>query len=82
MVLPMLNPKTCPTLDAGSVLTNNTFRPCAVSVMAVAQAIEVLPTPPLPVKKRNRGGLSRNLMSATARGAAAALGAAGVGDVE
>ena len=30
--------------------------------MAVAQAIEVLPTPPLPVKKRKRGGWSRKFM--------------------
>src|ERR1035437_2070527 len=31
--------------------------------MAVAQAIEVLPTPPLPVKKRKRGGCSRKFMT-------------------
>ena len=30
--------------------------------MAVAQAIEVLPTPPLPVKNRKRGGCCRNFM--------------------
>ena len=40
----------------GSVLTNNTRWPCSASSTAVAQAIEVLPTPPLPVKKRKRGG--------------------------
>jgi hypothetical protein len=30
--------------------------------MAVAQAIEVLPTPPLPVKNKKRGGWSINFM--------------------
>src|SRR3546814_2956342 len=30
--------------------------------MAVAQAIEVLPTPPLPVKNRKRGGSCRNFI--------------------
>jgi hypothetical protein len=28
----------------------------------VAQATEVFPTPPLPVKNRNRGGFSRNFI--------------------
>jgi hypothetical protein len=30
---------------------------------AVAHATEVLPTPPLPVKNRKRGGLSRNFIT-------------------
>src|ERR1035437_2779718 len=58
----MLTPNTWPTLDAGSVLTNSTRCPASASWMAVAQAIEVLPTPPLPVKKRKRGGCSRKFM--------------------
>src|SRR5690554_2765866 len=37
-------------LEAGSVLTNRTFLPLSARLTAVAQAIEVLPTPPLPVK--------------------------------
>ena len=49
-------PNTCPTLEAGSVLTSSTRCPPSASWMAVAQAIEVLPTPPLPVKNRKRGG--------------------------
>ena len=55
-------PNTCPTLEAGSVLTSNTRLPLAANWIAVAQAMEVLPTPPLPVKKRKRGGWSRNFM--------------------
>jgi hypothetical protein len=34
------------------------------SCMAVAQAMEVLPTPPLPVKNRKRGGCCRKFMGA------------------
>ena len=56
MWLPMVTPNTWPTLEAGSVLTSNTRRPASASCMAVAQAIEVFPTPPLPVKNRKRGG--------------------------
>ncbi len=58
----MLTLNTWPTLDAGSVLTSNTWRPASASVIAVAQAIEVLPTPPLPVKNRKRGARSRNFI--------------------
>ena len=45
------------------MLTSSTRRPASASWIAVAQAIEVLPTPPLPVKKRKRGALSRNFMA-------------------
>ena len=63
MVFPTVSPKTCPTLEAGSVLTSRTFFPSRARVIAEAHAMEVLPTPPLPVKNRNRGALSRNFMS-------------------
>src|SRR5450631_2226507 len=63
MVLPILTPNTCPTFEAGSVLTSRTLFPALASVSAAAHAIEVLPTPPSPVKKRNRGALSRNFIS-------------------
>ncbi len=42
-------------LDAGSVLTSRTL-PRSDKLMATAQASEVLPTPPLPVKNRWRVG--------------------------
>ena len=51
MLLPMRTPNTWPMLEAGSVLTRSTRLPSSASRMAVAQAMEVLPTPPLPVKK-------------------------------
>ncbi|KAF5029357.1 hypothetical protein DSECCO2_649420 [anaerobic digester metagenome] len=35
--------------EAGSVLINKTFLPISANVTAVAQAVDVLPTPPLPV---------------------------------
>src|SRR5450631_4822458 len=79
MVLPMLSPNTCPTFEAGSVLTSRTFFPALARVSAVAHAMEVLPTPPLPVKKRNRGALSRNFMSPPFSAATGGLGAGGVG---
>ena len=37
------------------MLTSRTFRPRSARCSAVAQASDVLPTPPLPVKKRKRG---------------------------
>ena len=37
--------------EAGSVETSRTRRPASASATAVAQASDVLPTPPLPVKK-------------------------------
>src|SRR5665811_2165233 len=79
MVLPMLNPNTCPTFEAGSVLTSRTFLPALARVSAAAQAMEVLPTPPLPVKKRNRGASSRNFMSAPFSATTGGLGAGGAG---
>ncbi|SKF62620.1 Uncharacterised protein [Mycobacteroides abscessus subsp. abscessus] len=51
--------KTCPTLLAGSVLTSSTRLPWLARWTAVAQATVVLPTPPLPVKKKCRGGFCR-----------------------
>src|ERR1039458_1065241 len=79
MVLPMLSPNTCPTFEAGSVLTRRTLFPDSASVSAAAHAMEVLPTPPLPVKKRNRGALSRNFMSPPSSAATGGLGAGGAG---
>ena len=64
MMLPIVSPNTCPTLEAGSVLTNKTFLPWPARRIAVAHATEVLPTPPLPVKKRKRGGWSRKFITA------------------
>jgi hypothetical protein len=37
-------------LDAGSVLTSKTRLPASANAIAEAQASEVFPTPPLPVK--------------------------------
>ena len=42
--------KTSCKLEAGSVLIKRTFLPLSARFTAVAQAIDVLPTPPLPVK--------------------------------
>src|SRR5674476_1458198 len=61
---PMVTPRTWLTLEAGSVLTSRTRLPWLTRCKAVAQATDVLPAPPLPVKNRNRGGLSRNFMAA------------------
>ena len=72
IVLPIVIPKTCPILEAGSVLTSSTYFPRPASSSAVAQATDVLPTPPLPVKKRNLGGSSRNFMTVSAATRAAA----------
>ncbi len=52
MRLPTVWPKTWPMFEAGSVLTSNTVLPASTNSSAVAQAIDVLPTPPLPVKKK------------------------------
>src|SRR5690606_17196573 len=79
MRLPMRSPKTCPTLEAGSVLTRSTRLPWAASCTAVAQAMEVLPTPPLPVKKRNRGGWVRKCMKSPRSAAAVARAASALG---
>ncbi len=49
---PSLTPSTSSRFEAGSVLTSNTRRPWSASAMAVAQEMDVLPTPPLPVKNR------------------------------
>src|SRR5512135_3534771 len=47
-------------LDARSVLTKSTDFPPSASAKDVAHAIEVLPTPPFPVKNKKRVGLTRN----------------------
>src|SRR5450759_2709088 len=52
-------PSTSSRFDAGSVLTRRTRDPPSASATAAAQASDVFPTPPFPVKKRNRVGLSR-----------------------
>ena len=44
---------TSARFDAGSVVTIRTRLPASASATAVVQAIVVLPTPPLPEKKRN-----------------------------
>ena len=44
-------PSTSSRLEAGSVLTISTRLPASASASPVAQDSEVLPTPPLPVKK-------------------------------
>ncbi len=44
---------TSARFEAGSVVTMRTRRPASASATAVVQAIVVLPTPPLPEKKRN-----------------------------
>src|SRR6188768_2997184 len=49
-------PSTSSRLEAGSVLTKSTRLPSSAKAIAVAQAAEVLPTPPLPVKKSMRVG--------------------------
>jgi hypothetical protein len=38
--------------EAGSVLISRTFFPLSARVTAVAQAVDVFPTPPLPVKNK------------------------------
>ncbi len=50
---PMGCSNTSARLDAGSVVTIRTRVPASASATAVVQAIVVLPTPPLPEKKRN-----------------------------
>jgi len=44
---------TSARFEAGSVVTIRTRLPASASATAVVQAIVVLPTPPLPEKKRN-----------------------------
>ena len=55
---PSATPRTSSRFEAGSVLTSSTRFPASARAMAVAQAADVLPTPPLPVKKRMRVGCS------------------------
>src|ERR1039458_9317484 len=59
-------PRTSSRLDAGSVLTSNTRLPRSARAMAEAQARDVFPTPPLPVKKRKREGASRKALKESA----------------
>jgi len=51
-------------LDAASVLTSSTREPPSASWMAVAVDRDVLPTPPLPVKKTYRVGDGNSFMEA------------------
>ena len=46
-------PNTSCRLEAGSVLISNTLFPLSAKATAVAQAVDVFPTPPLPVKNKN-----------------------------
>ena len=55
-------PRTSSRFDAGSVLTSSTFLPFWAMDTAAAQASDVLPTPPFPVKKRMRVAFSRKLI--------------------
>ena len=48
--------KTSCRFDAGSVLMSRTCFPASARATAVAQATDVLPTPPLPVRKRYFSG--------------------------
>ena len=50
------NPSISSRFEAGSVLTRRTDLPASANAKETAQAMEVLPTPPFPVKKRWRGG--------------------------
>ena len=50
--------RTC--MAHSSPLTSSTCLPASASDSAQAQASEVVPTPPLPVKKRKRGGSFSN----------------------
>src|ERR1035437_4682638 len=59
-------PRTSSRLDAGSVLTSKTRRPRSARAMAEAQARDVFPTPPLPVKKRKREGASGKALKESA----------------
>ena len=60
---PTSMPKTCPRFDAGSVLTSSTRFPRSARPTATAQASEVFPTPPLPVKNRFRVAGSGRIMA-------------------
>ena len=66
--LPIVAPKTWATLLAGSVLTSRTRLSCRAKWTAVAHAMLVLPTPPLPVKKKCRGASARNFIITISRG--------------
>src|SRR5512140_859840 len=74
-------PSTSSRFDAGSVLTRRTRDPPSASATAAAQASDVFPTPPFPVKKRNRVGPSRKRRppaGATAASATAIRSLAGI----
>jgi hypothetical protein len=45
---------TSSKFEAGSVLTNKTRLPSSENLSAVAHARQVFPTPPFPVKNKNR----------------------------
>ena len=51
-----LDANTSSRFEAGSVLTRSTRLPASASAMAVAQAVDVLPAPPLPVKRGSASG--------------------------
>ena len=68
-----VTPSTSSRFEAGSVLTSSTRLPASARPMAVAQAEEVLPTPPLPVKNRMRVGFSISVDMTVPSAAATAL---------
>ena len=49
---PSFTARTSSRFDAGSVLRSRTRRPLSAKAIAVADEIDVLPTPPFPVKNR------------------------------
>jgi hypothetical protein len=55
-----VRPNISSKLDAGSVLTNSTLFPTSAKTMATAQARDVFPTPPFPVKNSCGGGARRS----------------------
>jgi hypothetical protein len=61
-VLRRVIPSISSRLEAASVLTSSTRLPVSARASAAAVDSEVLPTPPLPVKKRCRVVWARNAM--------------------
>ena len=61
--MPMTCPNTSPRFDAGSVVTSSTRRPASARAHATAHDTLVLPTPPLPVRKRYWYGASSPALS-------------------
>ena len=60
--IPSAVSKTSSRFEAGSVLTRRTRLPPSAKNTAVAQAMDVLPTPPLPVNMRFLVGFPSDFM--------------------